>query len=241
MLKVAGATPRQFVWGADWQTVPALIQVRPRHLTALILHNVYDEHLGEEAAEVNCKAYSRFRPKKQTALRVGLENVDVASADNRGFVYGLHTETIYTKVLADHLQKHIQRPRSYRERKFFRTVTERHGPRGPPCPERAEGLQELGRIKQAAHEALPPELHKKVAGKVLFVAGGRRVVQKQHDVIVDGVRAVLKRTPNLPLFVFFATTPGEDDGSQVRLERIHNLSCEYPENVYCTDGPARLL
>ena len=40
---------KQFVWGADWETVPALYLVRERHHVALTIHNSFDECLSDQA------------------------------------------------------------------------------------------------------------------------------------------------------------------------------------------------
>jgi len=38
-----------FVWGADWETVPALFLLRNRHHISLTLHNTFDECIAKEA------------------------------------------------------------------------------------------------------------------------------------------------------------------------------------------------
>ena len=60
LLKV-GATGRQFVWGADWQMVPALTRLRTRHHTVLTLHNEFDAWLAREASEFGGGLYPLFQ------------------------------------------------------------------------------------------------------------------------------------------------------------------------------------
>ena len=64
-LPKVGATARQFVWGADWQTVPALIRLRARHHTVLTLHNEFDAWLAREAAEFGGGLYSALSARKR--------------------------------------------------------------------------------------------------------------------------------------------------------------------------------
>ncbi|MBA4385933.1 MAG: hypothetical protein C0410_14435, partial [Anaerolinea sp.] len=42
LLKQA-ASPQQFIWAADWETVPAIVLARARHHVSLTLHNTFDE------------------------------------------------------------------------------------------------------------------------------------------------------------------------------------------------------
>ena len=64
---------------------------------------------------------------------------------------------------------------------------------------------------------------------------GRRVSQKLHEVITEGVRAVLTQRRELPLFVVLATVPGES-ADRLRLERIQHLARDFPDHVACTNG-----
>ena len=102
-LPKVGATARQFVWGADWQTVPALTRLRARHHTVLTLHNEFDAWLAREATEYGGGLYPPFSGQ-ETALRIGLKAVDVATTVNRGYARGLRTEPIHTQIMAHHLQ-----------------------------------------------------------------------------------------------------------------------------------------
>ena len=82
-----GATGRQFVWGADWQMVPALTRLRTRHHTVLTLHNEFDAWLAREASDFGGGLYPLFRGQ-ETALRIGLKLADVATTVNRGYAEG---------------------------------------------------------------------------------------------------------------------------------------------------------
>ncbi len=68
-----------------------------------------------------------------------------------------------------------------------------------------------------------------------MVSMGRRVAQKQHDLLVESTRMLLRNDPDLPLFVYFATTPG-DPGSAARQQRIAELQAEFPRNTAFVDG-----
>ena len=107
-LPKVGATARQFVWGADWQTVPALTRLRARHHTVLTLHNEFDAWLAREATEFGGGLYPQFGGQ-ETALRIGLKTVDVATTVNRGYARGLRTEPIHTQIMAHHLQDLVSR------------------------------------------------------------------------------------------------------------------------------------
>jgi glycogen synthase len=62
--------------------------------------------------------------------------------------------------------------------------------------------------------------------KVIVLSMGRRVAQKQHDVLVEAVRQILAEDPAFPIRVVFATTHGDPE----RLERIRTLP---PDNFLC--------
>ena len=74
-LSKVGATGRQFIWGADWQMVPALTRLRTRHHTVLTLHNEFDAWLAREASDFGGGLYPLFRGQ-ETALRDRLELAD---------------------------------------------------------------------------------------------------------------------------------------------------------------------
>src|SRR5262249_28397917 len=107
-LPKVGATARQFVWGADWQSIPALIRLRSGHHTVLTLHNEFDAWLGREAAEFGGGLYRAFQGD-ETALRVGLRLADVVTTVNRGYARGLRREPIHAQVMAHHLQDLVGR------------------------------------------------------------------------------------------------------------------------------------
>ena len=99
----------------------------------------------------------------------------------------------------------------------------------------APGLKRIDESQRQVRRALPEPLRSRINDRVLVVAMGRRVVQKLHDVIVEGVRGLLLDHPYLPLFLVFATVSGES-ADQIRKERIENLCREFPDHVHCTDG-----
>ncbi len=225
--------PRAWCWGADWQTVPALVLLRERHLTTLGLHNDFDTFLGQVAEDFPEPRYAPFRHR--TALQVGLETCAVVTTVNRGFADGLRTELLHTRVLAGHLQPFVGRVIGVDNANFVE-----------PDPadaaladllERApdEGLRQLAAKQTAARAALPAAVARAAEGKVLCVAMGRRSSQKLHDVVAAAVRALLRESPALPVYVFFATTHS-DAGSPARLRRVQELCAEFPANAGWSDG-----
>jgi glycogen synthase len=234
------ASPQQFVWGADWESVPALTLVKDRHLTSLTLHNTFDECLEAESQKFG-RIYKVFASTREdsgmikTALEIGLETADVVTTVNRGFAWGMRNEPIQSQVMAAHLQPLLGKVVGINNAAFSPLSAELRALRKQLISDPVEGRKEIFRRQAEARRELPAEIQEHLNGKVLVVSMGRRVAQKQHDVLVESVRTLLNKDKNLPLFVFFATSKG-DPGSQARLERITCLQEEFPANVAWTDG-----
>jgi hypothetical protein len=225
--------PRAWVWASDWQTVPAALLLRQVHLLAITLHNTFDADLRDVLWQFAELRYSVFRHR--TALQVALETCDVVTTVNRGYAHGLRHEPFHTRIMSDHLQAGADRIVGLDNANFV-----------DPTPQQLEladlieknpaaGLARLEQMQQAALAALPADLAGKLRGKVLCVAMGRRSSQKLHDVVVEAVRDMLRREPQSPFFVFFATTHS-DAGSAARLQRIQELCAEFPRNAGWSDG-----
>ncbi len=229
-----GASSRQFVWGADWQTVPALIRLHGRHHTVLTLHNEFDAWLAREAEEHGGGLYPQLRGK-ETALRIGLKLVDVATTVNRGYARGLRTEPIHTQVMAHHLQDLVRRIVPVENANFLSLSAEHRSLEALLASDQGAGLKSLEASQRQARSGLPEAVRARLGDGVLIVAMGRLAAQKLHEVITEGVRLLLRRHPDLPLFVFFATVSGES-GDLSRLERIRFLAQEFPDQVHFTDG-----
>ena len=234
------ANSTQFVWGADWESVPALVLAREHHLIALTLHNTFDECLEQESREFG-EVYALFNAKRdssgmcKTALEIGLEIADVVTTVNRGFAYGIQHEPIQTRVMAVHLQHLTGRvvgidnasfsDLSEFSKSFLKTYRD--------DPEK--GAKTLFKGQAEARKKLPDEIRKNAADKVIVVSMGRRVSQKLHDVLLASAREVLNANPDFPLYLVFATRRG-DSTSEERLMRIEKFKEDFPLNAACTDG-----
>ena len=233
-LSRVGATRRQFVWGADWQMVPALTRLRTGHHTVLTLHNEFDAWLAREAAEFGGGLYPLFQGQ-ETALRIGLRLVDVATTVNRGYARGLRTEPIHTQVMAHHLQDLLGRIVSVENANFLSLSPQHKELEALLARDPSAGLKVIEDTQRQARAALPEALRAPIGDHVMIVAMGRLAAQKLHDVIAEGVRMLLRQNRELPLYVVFPVVSGESaDGS--RLERIRGLAHEFPDRVCCTDG-----
>lgn len=234
------ATPDQFVWGADWESVPALSLVRERHLIALTLHNTFDECLENESQGFG-EVYQIFSSKRgksewtKTALEIGLEIADVATTVNRGFAYGMLHEPIQTRVMANHLQSLLGKVVGIDNAAFSdlnpfskQFIEKYHS-------DTAESNKFLFTGQSEARAKLPAGISKNAAEKVIVVSMGRRVSQKLHDVLIESTRQILTRDADFPLFVVFATKRG-DAASEMRLTRIKQLQKDFPANIAWTDG-----
>jgi len=233
-LPKAGATARQFVWGADWQTVPALTRLRTRHHTVLTLHNEFDAWLARDATEFGGGLYPLFRGQ-ETALRIGLKLADVATTVNRGYARGLRTEPIHTQVMAHHLQDLVWKIVPVENANFSPLSPEHQALESLLATDPSSGLRVIEDAQRRARAALPEVMRARLGDRVLAVAMGRRVAQKLHEVITEGVRMLLRQHRGLPLFVVFATVSGES-AERTRLERIQYLARDFPDHVLCTDG-----
>jgi hypothetical protein len=231
---VSGRVPaRAWVWGADWQTVPAALLLHVEHRTAITLHNTFDSYMGEVLWQFSELRYSIFRHR--TALEAALEHLDVVTTVNRGYAYGLRHEVFHTKIMAPHLQFGAARIVGIDNANFVDPTPAQLDLADLIDKDPVAGLKRLDEAQRSAAAALPGDLAAKVKGKVLCVAMGRRSSQKLHDVVAEAVRNALTDEPNLPIFVFFATTHS-DAGSAVRLDRIKKLCDEFPENAGWSDG-----
>ncbi len=231
---VEGHVPAScWIWGADWQTVPAVILLQSRYRTALTLHNTFDSFLGDSLWQYDAARYSVFR--RYTALETALVHLDVVTTVNRGYAHGLRSEVFHTQVMARHLQFGVHRIIGIDNANFVDPTPEHLALADALQRDPSAGLRQLDRMQEAALAELPEELAAKVRGKTLCVAMGRRSSQKLHDVVAEAVRLALQRSPELPLFVFFATTHS-DAGSHARLERIQRLVDEFPDHAGWSDG-----
>jgi glycosyltransferase involved in cell wall biosynthesis len=230
----AGASARQFIWGADWQTVPALTRLRARHHTVLTLHNEFDAWLAPEAEEHGGGLFPLFRGR-ETALRIGLKLADVVTTVNRGYARGLRTETIHAQVMAQHIQDLVWRIVPVENANFNEMSPALRELEGRLASDPEAGLRVLEESRREAREALPEPLRSRIGDKVLVVAMGRRVAQKLHEVVAEGVRRLLHDRPGLPLFVVLATVAGEA-ADRARLDRIQFLAQDFPAHVLATDG-----
>jgi len=231
---------RHFIWGADWQSVPALLKLRARHLVALTLHNEFDQCLEVEALQYG-RGYEAFAVPSpahagaKTALELGLEIVDVATTVNRGYANGLSNEAIHRSVMAAHILYLTRRIVGVNNAAFSPLSVDLRRVRRELVTDPKIGRDRLFALKSDALASLPEELRSKGDGKVMIVSMGRRVPQKQHDVLVEAVRSLLNERSDLPLLVVFATIHG-DEGSPARLARMRSLEKEFPQNVVCLDG-----
>ncbi len=234
LLRLVGASPRQFIWGADWQCVPALLLLRPRHHVAITLHNVFDAYLAGGAFESGRVELDLLRGPR-TALSVICELADVVTTVNRGYAHGLGLEPFHRRVMADHIQLFVDRIIGI-DNANFEELTPAHVELADALEkDLADGVRRVERDQDAAARSLPGGLHEKVRGKVLCVSMGRRSSQKLHDVVVESIREILSADRGLPIFVYFATTHG-DDGSPARLRLIQELCEQFPENTAWSDG-----
>jgi glycogen synthase len=229
----------QFLWGADWETVPALLRLRPRHLIALTLHNTFDECFEPQAREFGAE-YGMLleqRPgsgETRTALEMALDLADVVTTVNRGFSHGMRSEPLQREIMMNHIPWHlIDRVVGIDNAAFSPLNAELVSLSARLERDFSQGCQELFARKATARGKLATQgIHS--AGKVMVVAMGRRSAQKQHDVLVEATRQLLTEQPELPIYIVFATTP--EDGGQPRLEQMKQLAAEYPRRVACFDG-----
>jgi len=225
--------PRTWVWAADWQTVPAAVLLHQLHVTAVTLHNTFDSYLGDALWQFGELRFGVFRHR--TALEVALETCDVIATVNRGYAFGLRHEVFHRLIMAAHLQAGAKRIVGIDNANFVEPSAEQLKLADLLESDLAAGQKELEQMQAKAMAELPPDLAAKVKGKVLCIAMGRRSSQKLHDVVVEAVRNALTTDPELPLFVFFATTHS-DAGSNARLQRIKRLCEEFPANAGWSDN-----
>lgn len=233
------ASPQQFVWAADWETVPAMVLARDRHHVSLTLHNTFDECLVNEIKPFG-KTFALFGTERKddgikTALEIGMELADAVTTVNRGFAYGMRNEAIQSKVMAPHLQALMGRVVGINNASFARVSDSLLTLKQSLIEHPVDARKELFKAQAEARALLPKEISSQCADKVIIVSMGRRVAQKLHDVMVESTRQLLRKDKNLPIFVVFTTVHG-DAGSPARLERMQTLAKEFPNNVACLDG-----
>lgn len=225
--------PRAWVWAADWQTVPAAVLLHYQYVTAITLHNTFDSYLGDGLWQFGELRYNLFRHR--TAVAAALETCDVVTTVNRGYAFGLKNEVFHRQIMAEHLQASVGRIIGIDNANFAEPTQAMRDLANLLETDPSAGRKRLDEMQKKAASALPAELAEKTKGKALAIAMGRRSSQKLHDVVVEAVRIALANDPNLPLFVFFATTHS-DTGSPARLERIKQLFQEFPNNAGWSDG-----
>ncbi|MGD8782698.1 MAG: glycogen/starch synthase [Ignavibacteria bacterium] len=232
---------QQFIWGADWETVPALFLLRDRHHIALTLHNTFDECLKVEAASFK-NTFMLFTEKKlsgegdKTALEIGIEKADVVTTVNRGFAHGMRTEAIQKDIMAKHLQPLLGKVVGINNASFA-TLDQKLIKLGNTLANNfTKGCEELFQLKKNALNNLPEKIKEKVKDndKVIVVTMGRCAPQKQHDVFVESVRELLTENKDTPILAIFAPVPG-DVGSKERFDRIKKLQDKFPNNVVCEE------
>jgi hypothetical protein len=249
-LKQAHIPQVQFIWGADWETVPALFLLCGKYIIALTLHNSIDECLEDQAEEFR-NTFPDFctprlwpdgiRRPARTALQIGIEKADIVTAVNRGFAHGIQTERLHKAVMAAHIQDLLAAKTSAHcfvgiNNAGFTTLDSELIALGQLLNSNLEaGKKQLFDIKEQAAARLPEALKQKAAGKAMVVSMGRRVSQKQHDVLTEAVREILSNDRDFPVLVVFATVHG-DSNSPAILARIKSLEADFPFNVVWEDG-----
>lgn len=233
------ASSQQFVWAADWETVPGMVLARARHHVSLTLHNTFDECLVNEIKPFG-KQFALFGTERKddgvkTALEIGMELADVVTTVNRGFAYGMRNEAVQTRVMAAHLQPMMGRVIGINNASFAKVSESLLALKQRLIEAPLEGRKELFKTQAEARKILPAEIASKCADKVIIISMGRRVAQKLHDLMVESTRQILRKNRNFPILVVFSTVHG-DSGSPARLERMLALQKEFPDNVVCTDG-----
>ena len=229
--RLGGVRTDQWLWGADWESVPGLLLLKDRHHVALHLHNTYDEYLWNEMVDFNYPARAVF--EHASALQAGMREADVVATVNRGYAWSLQNELIHTRVQADYLQDLLCRLVPVENANFKQLLPEVKA-LASDLTDIAKAVEALAAFKTPARTRLPAEIREPAAGKTLMVVMGRRVTQKLPEIVVKSLRQTLQEDPRL--FVFFATTPAGDAASDVRLGQIKALVGEYPSNACWTDG-----
>jgi hypothetical protein len=232
-LRLAGARPHQWIWGADWETCPALRLLKSKHHTALHIHNIVDASIGTEAPHFRFPVADNFL--RESVLQVALRDVDVAATVNRGFTWSLRNELVYTRHYARHLQHLLDRIVPVENGTFVPLTPELHNLAEELTANITRGRKTLQRFKQAARNRLPEEIKRAAEDKALITLMGRRVAQKLHEVGIASARALLRQDPAFPAFWFFATVPGDQTSSR-RLDEIASFCAEFPENAAYSDG-----
>lgn len=234
-------SPNQWVWAADWETVPALLLV-DAEVKALTIHNVFDECLEKEARPFGSVFSAFYKPRSdgssmaKTALEVGLEIADVVTTVNKGFAKSFDHELLHTQIMAPHLIPLLRnRLIGINNADFYPLSSGLRELRDSLTADLEDGAKQLFALRHQARESLRAVLGEDLRDKVVLVSMGRRVSQKLHEVLVASLRKVLLQDPALPIFAVFATVTG-DESSHLRLARIRELAADFPRNVVCLDG-----
>ena len=171
----------------------------------------------------------------RTALEIGMEIADVVTTVNRGFAWGMRHEPIQTRVMAGHLQPWMKKVVGVNNAAFSPLSATLKEFRQRYLENPDEGRKELFRSQEEARMRLPAEIGEKAGGKVVVISMGRRVAQKQHNLLIESARQIFTRDKDFPLLIVFSTIHGDDD-SPVRLIQMQKLQEEFPANVVVLDG-----
>jgi glycogen synthase len=230
----------QFIWGADWESVPALYLARKKYIISLTLHNTFDQCLDNQTDAFG-ETYTVFRQKRRfsdqarTALEIGMELADVVTTVNRGFAYGMRNEVLQQKVMAGHLHPLLNKVVGIDNGPFEPLSKTLRELKDRLAQNFTAGEKAVRELKTQALSQLPDVIQAKAKDKVIIVSMGRRVAQKQHDVLVESVRNILETDSRVPLLAVFTTIEG-DSGSHSRLDLINRLQKDFPANIVCLDG-----
>ncbi len=230
----------QFIWGADWESVPALSLAHDRYHIALTLHNTFDQCLDDEISPFGdiFKVFGEKRAystQTRTALEVGMSIADVVTTVNRGFADGMRNDPLQQNVMAGHLKPYLDKVVGIDNAAFDPVSLDMLKLKSQLHYNFTAGKEQLFNIKASALAALPDDIREKAKDKVLIVSMGRRTAQKQHDLLAESVRQILKEEPAFPILVVFTTVEG-DGGSGARWEVMKNLQDDFQDNVICSDG-----
>ncbi len=225
----------QWIWGADWETAPALLLLQPRHLCALHLHNIFDRWLGDLLPRFTLPAGVAAALERDTVLAATLPRVEVVAGVNRGFCRALTRHPIYTHVLAPHLQPWLGGIVPVENANFGElpaALVDLHVELG--LDRHKAGMAYAKRVA-TTRRALPAGLPKIPFSSALVLVMGRRAVQKGFDVAIAAIRGLLAANPRFSGYFFFATLPGDGHSDRL-LAEIRALHAAFPRSVGWSDG-----
>lgn len=229
----AGDLP--FVWAAEWQTVPALLLLGARHVTALHLHSASDAWLGPALAHFTFPGADRLA--HATALRAGFLAADIVASANPGFTLALRDPLwpIYHRVLAPHLQDVCGR---------METVAS-----GPLTPVRPDWIELAEALAPDSHRAgtvfagtvlprraalLPKTVRRPISSRMIVLVGGRNTTQHVPEVPIAAAQQVLA-AGNFPGYFVFALGNGDEFGAS-RRKAIEALRERFPNDVLIAEN-----